>query len=349
MNRAIANRAMAAATVAGIVAILLAAPPARAAVMLNEIHVKGSERVELYNSGPGIVDVNGWTIGGNGGDFVIGGADPLLPDSYRVFDLPGAILFDNGGFIELLDDDGPTSQDGVWYGQLGSAPLPPAPGLFTVGPAPPSLARAPDGSAYGAPPSSAPASDGLFWTIDFTPTFGAMNDAPTALLGSSLILNEADPKPVGGADMVELHNPSAVPVSLAGWLLTNGVWVEALAGSVPAGGYLAVTTDPGDDIESGELLYLFDAGGVRVDQIGFHLIPVGIMPALNECQCYGRHPNGAGPNIGYDWYSSDGFGTLRVLVCTPGVANPSESDCGAISVEEPVESSSWGRVKGAYR
>jgi hypothetical protein len=327
---------------------LLLARPAHAAVMLNEILVKGPERVELYNSGPGIVNVNGWTIAGNGGDYVIGGADLLLPDSYQVFDIPGAIFFDNGGFIELLDDVGPNGQDGVWYGQLGSAPLPPASGLASALLVAPSLARAPDGSAYGAPPTASPGTDGLVWTIDFTPTFGAMNDAPAADLGSSLVLNEADPKPVGGLDMVELTNPSAVPVPLAGWLLTNGVSTMALAGSVPGGGYLAITTDPGFDIEDGELLYLFDPLAVRVDQIGFHLIPVGIMPALDACQCFGRYPNGAGTNIGYDWYSSDGFGTLNILVCTPGVPNVFEADCGAVSAGA-LDTYPWGMVKAMYR
>ncbi|MBZ0269034.1 lamin tail domain-containing protein [bacterium] len=327
---------------------LLVARPAHAAVMLNEITVKGLERVELYNSGPGIVDVNGWTIEGGGGTYQINGADPMIPDSYEVFDIPGAIFFDNGGFIELLDDVGPNGRDGVWYGQLGSAPLPPAFGLLTRGPGAPSLARAPDGSAYSLPPSNSPGTDGLIWTIDFTPTFGAVNDAPNPALGSALVLNEADPKPVGGLDTVELVNPSALPVPLAGWLLTNGESTMALSGSVPGGGFLAVTTDPGFDIEDGELLYLFDPPGVRVDQLGFHLIPVGIMPTLDTCQCFGRFPDGTGPNIGYDWLTSGGSGTLDIVVCTPGLPNVSESDCGVVSVE-PAGNSSWGSLKAAYR
>lgn len=341
------NRTKTAALAAALAAVLSAAAPAHAAVMLNEITVKGSERVELYNSGPGVADVNGWTIQGDGGAFVINGADPMLPDSYQVFDLPGAILFDNGGFIELLDDVGPSGQDGVWYGQLGSAPLPPAAGLSAALLVAPSLARAPDGSAYGVPPTSAPGTDGLIWTIDFTPTFGAMNDAPAAALGASLLLNEADPKPVGG-DVVEIHNPSAVPVPLAGWILTNGEAIEALAGTVPGGGVLAITTGAGFDVEDTELLYLFDAGAVRVDQLGFHLPPVRSEPTLDTCQCYVRFPDGSGPNLGYDWFSSGGWDTLLAAVCTPGLPNVDETSCDAVAVGEG-ETSSWGNLKARYR
>jgi hypothetical protein len=315
--------------------------------MLNEIIVKGAERVELHNSGPGIVDVNGWTVESGGGSHVLGGIAPLLPGSYEVIDVPGNIFTDNGGFIELLDD-GAGSQDGVYYGQFGSAPLPPADGLLAASVVAPSLARAPDGSVYSTPPPASPGTDGTIWTLDFSPTWGAVNDAPTPVPGSTVLLNEVDPKPAGGLDMVELYNPFAVAVAVDGWLLVNGAAVMSLSGSVPGGGFLAITTDPGFDVETEQLLYLFDGSGVRVDQLGFHLPPVRGTPPLDVCQCHARFPDGAGPNLGYDWWSSGGFVTLFPLVCTPGSANQFVTDCGTVSVEaRPTET--WGRVKAMWR
>lgn len=328
--------------------VMFAALPAPAAVMFNEIVVKGAERVELYNSGFAAVDVNDWTIESDGGAYVIQGLGPVPAQGYAVVDLPGSILLENGGFIELLDDVGPDGQDGVWYGQRGSAPLPPDGELFGRALVAPSLARAPDGSSYGIPPSHSPITDGQIWTIDFSPTFGAANDAPNPALGSTALLNEVDPKPVGGLDTVELFNPSALGVGIAAWILTNGAAVQALAGTVPGGGFLDVATSAGFDVEDTELLYLFDAAGVRVDQLGFHLPPVRNAPTLDVCQCYARFADGDGPNLGYDWLSSGGNSTLFALVCTPEASNAFETEC-ATAAPEPGRHESWGRAKARWR
>jgi hypothetical protein len=318
---------------------------AQAAVFLNEITIRGVERVELYNSGPGIEDVNGWTIE-SAGSFEIEGLPPLAPGAYVSFAIEPPIFDDSGGFIELLDI---SQEDRVAYGKLGSAPLPPSTGFSRLGPPPPSLARAPDASTYGAPPTPDPSTDGLFWTLDLSPTFGAVNDAPTAALGSSLSINELDPKPVGTGDFVELYNPAAVPVLLAGWFLTNGDAFQALAGVVPGGGHLTITTDPGFELEATELLYLFDPAEVRVDQIGVHLPPVrGHAPTLDVCQCYARYEDGDGPNIGYDWFTSGGWSTLLTLTCTPDAENHNVTDCTGTAAPE-MSNETWGRVKARWR
>ena len=62
--------------IAAMVGLFFTAAP-RAEVFLNEITIKGAERVELYNSGAGPVDVNGWTIQGSGSWVVVGA--PLIP------------------------------------------------------------------------------------------------------------------------------------------------------------------------------------------------------------------------------------------------------------------------------
>jgi len=329
--------------IAAIVGLFFTATP-RADVFLNEITIKGAERVELYNSGAGPVDVNGWTIQGSG-SWVVAGA-PLIPaEGYVVLDIPGDIFDDQGGFIELLD--GLADEDRVSYGQLGSAPLPPGDFGFRGGPT--SLARAPDGSTFTMPPPNSPATDGTIWTIDLSTTFGAVNDAPTAALGTTVVLNELDPKPLGGGDLVELYNPAAVPVDVTGWLLCNGDAFQTIAGSVPGGGFLTLTTDAGFELEANELVYLFRADEVRVDQIGFHLPPVArSAPTLDYCQCYARWTDGAGPNLGYDWFSSGGWVTLLGLVCTPGSSNQLVTSCQSTSAPD-VQTDTWGRLKSHWR
>jgi hypothetical protein len=332
---------------AGVAATLLVAASASAEVLINELTIQGTEQVELYNSGPGIVDVNGWTIEGSAESWVIQGAAPMIGDSYLVLTPPGDLFGDQGGYVELFDV---SSEDRVNYGQLGSAPLPPGGPFPSARGGPVTLARAPDGSSYGgAPPSPSPATDGLFWTIDVTPTLGAANDAPVAALGTSLRINELDPKPAGGGDSVELYNPFAVGMPLAGWFLCNGDAFLALAGTVPSAGFLTVVTPGGFDLEEDEVIYLFRGDGVRVDQVGLHLPPVRAagIPALDVCQCFARYPDGSSPHVGYDWVTSGGGDTLRQLVCTPGAANEDQSDC-AVGVSGPA-AATWGRTKAGYR
>ncbi|NNE42701.1 MAG: hypothetical protein HKN12_00705 [Gemmatimonadetes bacterium] len=327
---------------------LPASAPALADVLLNEIAVQGTEQVELYNSGPAAVDINGWTINGSG-SWVIAGAPLLMPGAYVVVNSPGDIFDDQGGYIELLEAN---AEDGVYYGQQGSAPLPPATQLprggagFMTGS---SLARAPDASLLGAPPTPAPSSDGAFWTIDVTPTFGAVNDVATSALGTSLRINELDPKPSGGGDVVELYNPLAGPVDVMDWYLCNGDGFLVLSGIIPAGGFLGFTAPAGFELDENELIYLFRDDHVRVDQIGFHLPPVrSNAPALDSCQCYARVPDGSGPTNGWDWINSGGDVSLLRVVCTPNAANLAVTACGAVGVEGiPVRS--WGRVKTGWR
>jgi hypothetical protein len=309
--------------------------------------IQGTEQVELYNSGPGIVDVNGWTIQEGGESWVIQGAAPMAPDSYQVLTLPGDVLGDQGGYVELFDI---APEDGAHYGQFGSAPLPPGGGFPFARGGPVTLARAPDGSSYGgAPPSPSPATDGSIWTIDVTPTLGFANDAPAPALGASILLNELDPKPVGGFDTVELYNPLPVGLPLAGWFLCNGDAFLMLAGTVPGFGFLTVTTGAGFDLEEDEVVYLFRDDEVRVDQIGLHLPPVRSsgMPFLEVCQCFARYADGSGPNNGYDWFSSGGGDALRRLVCSLGAANEDLTNC-ATGARGP-ETATWGRTKAGYR
>jgi len=334
------------AAVAAVAACFLPGSPAPGAVFLNELTIQGVETVELYNSGVDSVDVNGWTLR-DADTWVIQGAGKVPPEGYLVIETPGDIFDDQGGYIELLDDA--FQNDALWCGQMGSAPLPPG-GAFASAGGAVSLARAPDGSTYSMPPPDGAATDGDIWTIDISPTFGFANDAPVPALGTSLRLNELDPKPAGGGDTVELANPFAVPVPLAGWFLCNGDAFLALAGSVPGGGHLAIATPAGFDLETKELVYLFRDDEVRVDQAGLHLPPVRprAMPTLDVCQCFARFPDGTGPANGWDWFSSGGGATLHALVCTPGVTNENESSCAPSGVGEP-ESEAWGRVKARWR
>lgn len=324
----------------GMVLALPAVLPARAAVYLNEMTVRPagmSEDVELYNSGPDI-DLGGWVIEADKGSYTIPPGTPAPGGGYVVLSV-GDIMLERGGVTTLIDvvkdgegggGGGRAVVDEVSYGTDGSAPLPPA-GT--------SLARAPDAS-FGAPPPPDPATDGMVWTIDFSPTFGGANDPPLPAPGALVVFNELDPAPPHGEDLIELFNPAPVPVSINGWMVVNGDAAFLLNGLVPPGGFWVVTTPPGFDLDEEGLVYLFDAGGVRLDQLGFHDLPP-LPPEATLQRC----PNGAGPYLGYDGLTSGAGETLLVLLSSLGATN-----CDPAGLPDGgSESTTWGRLRLRYQ
>ncbi len=303
--------------------------PTSASVYVNEVAIRGVERIEIYNSGPSNVDLSGWTIQGSDGGFVIPDSTVIGVGQYLVLDDLGGIFDNIGGETSLIDLTN-TVEDQMYYGDQGGAPLPHDDSDSDV-----SLARAPDGSAN--PPLN-PANDALFWTIDFSQTFGVMNDAPPPALGGPVYINEID---VAEAldDTVEFYNGTAlaIDIPLSGWILTDGTTAAPLTGVVPSGGVLALSLPT--SIETAQVAYLFDPAGVRIDQVGFAGAP---LPRLEGC--IGRCPDGAGPNNGFNYETSGGGLTWRVMTCTMDELNETAPQCGGTDTQR----SSWGRLKGFF-
>jgi hypothetical protein len=92
-------------------------------------------------------------------------------------------------------------------------------------------------------------------------------------------------------------------------------------------------------LEPTDVLYLFDAGDVRVDQLGLAGTPAG------PGDCVGRLPDAFGPADGYDWRSSGAGSTLFKMPCSMGAPN-----------EQPTATEgsgrapgTWGALKGRFR
>lgn len=210
-------------------------------------------------------------------------------------------------------------RDRVSYGQLGSAPLPPV-GM--------TLARSPDAGA-GTPPPPDPATDGLVWTIDFTPSIGSPNDPPQPLFPSFHWINEFDPTPIGGNDPFELHNWTIGPLVVDSWFLVSADSIVPFTGTIPSGGFLTLLTGPGIDLETSGIIYLFDQVERRVDQLGFH----DALP-LDPGECYGRCPDGGDLfYLGYDYRSSGGNHAFMPQTCSQDGSNA--YPCTTTAVGDP--------------
>lgn len=320
-------------------ASLAQASSVRAEIFLNELVVRGTEQVEVFNSGPGGVDLTDWTIVGDLGTFQFPDGTLLPQGAYLVVGGLNGIFHDIGGEI-LVFDSVNDQHDRVQYGNKGGAPL------GHDNPAV-SMCRAPD--AVANPPLD-PVNDAIFWTLDFSATFGSQNDAPPSNLGSSVKINELGPTPllVRANDVVELWNPSAVLMPLAGWVFTIGSGGEHFftgGDFIPANGVAAFKLDPPMQLEDTELAYLFDSGLTRVDQLGFD----GAALTLEGVACYARCPDGGGANgrsDGYDFETSGGGQTFFTAGCTLGASNSEAVECGGPS---PVETTPWGRLKSMFR
>ena len=328
-----------------LLAIAWDAVPARALdvdqIYLNEAVIRGVGRLELYNRSPSTIDLSFWTIQGSLGTMTIPPGTLIHPGEYRVFDGLVGIFDPIGGEIWLLDLVG-HGGDRVFYGNRGSAPLPhDAPDV--------SLARAPD-AFFGPLRDPGPTPSGAYWTIDFNSTFGRRNNAKNPLPGGSMVINEVSPAlpppPVAGvSDIIELYNPTAAPVSTAGWMITVGTGIATSLGSiVPSGGVEIFPLAPGTFAETAQLVYLFDADTVRVDQVGWF-----IAPPRPEGSCYARCPDGVGPNLGFDWVTTAGFFNWFIQPCTLDLLNAIFCD-GAAGVPDPnIQVRSWGRIKQRYQ
>jgi hypothetical protein len=326
-------------SVFGLVAVTAASVPA--AVTINEMKLKGVEFIELYNSGPAAVDVTGWTLNDGTGPEVLAGV--IAAGGFK--NVATTLGLDNSGAVVELRDASGVLVDRVGYGNRGGAPL----GFNSTG-------RFPDGDD-----TDDDARDFEYvhaaWNAG-AETPGAPNVQGAPNLGSTVLLNEIawQGDNVASFDAIELYNPTAAPVSVQGWWVSDadGFCQIQNAIVVPAGGWAVLNKgDAGEGmdclsfeeiaISGSDCMYLFyqsPLGGqpVRVDQLGLDTNG----PGAGLGETYQRCEDGAGPNDGYDYPSSGGGATYYSGGPTLGGTNN-----GLCTVQG--ESSTWGRVKGLYR
>ncbi|NOZ72442.1 MAG: hypothetical protein GXP38_11120 [Chloroflexi bacterium] len=278
-------------------------------VVINEFIATptSAEAVELYNPTANDVDVSGWSIDGstiNAGQIVPAGGYLVLSDA----NTSGIGISNAGEVLELVDANG-VIIDQVAYGSAGGAPKP----FYNT-----STGRAPDGTD-----TDNDAAD-FNWTA--SPTLGAANDQAAAALGSSVVINEVDPN--AGSAFIELYNPTAAAVDLGGWMIAvdDDYWIPA-GESIPAGGFWVLNEADFPAYfslgASKDNVYLYDATGVRVDQIGWSTAPAS---------SWNRLPDGAGPNDGYD----DATSQLIAMSPTPGSSNAA-GIAGSIVINEIMQ------------
>jgi hypothetical protein len=160
------------------------------------------------------------------------------------------------------------------------------------------------------------------WTGDFDATPGLPNDCPPPALGSTIIINEIDyDENVDGQwEWVEFYNSTGSDITMNGWRFSDGDDIFTINGlTVPANGVAAWNDSTNLSMTSGDLAYIYDDTGVRLDQVGFADFNPVVEKALTGT--LQRIPDGAGPNDGYDYFTSGGGVTWFDRTHTMGSLN----------------------------
>lgn len=221
------------------------------------------EWIELFNPGDSPIDLRGWRLD----DVADGGSDPyIIPDGtviaprghLLIFKRDSGLSLNNGGDgVRLLRPDASEmdahafgrSQPDASYARLvdGELPwtdaLPPSPGGPNGDPAP----RTPPAGETPTPPAATPPAPGA----SPSPAPSASPAGPSAtpdpatlhlpLLISEVLFDPEAPGNDAALEWLELHNPSAGAVSLAGWAVGDRSDWDTLPGlSLPAGAFLVV-------------------------------------------------------------------------------------------------------------
>ena len=221
------------------------------------------EFIEIYNRGPGTVNLKGWILD----DYAVGGSAPyeipwmtLAPGEFAaLFRTRTRIALNDGGdSIRLSAPDG-RLVDKIRYLRVRAYNL--------------SYGRLPDGD------------DVLVYGLWPTPGEANVLYTPPSFPAGAILINEiawAGTLASANDEWVELWNPGSASIHLDGWILTDDDDIRIdLRGILPAGGYaLFERTDdgtisdlPADAVytgalsDNGERLRLIDPSGHEVDVV----------------------------------------------------------------------------------
>jgi hypothetical protein len=264
--------------------------------------------VEIFNSGPSVVDLTNWVFRNQSGTSITNLSGTIGVNQFRTFNILGQVQ-KRGDILELFDPALDNLVDLLRFGDSGGAPC----DIDSV--ATSSIARA----AGTADPSGVTSATN--WSVDFTATLGSTNNVPLPQFNHEVLINEIIPQ--GGSIRAELFNTTGQTVNLNGYRLTTGIDQLLLSGLLPAGGFLSFDITA-LNFEFSLNLYLFRNDEVRIDQLGLSDSPGNQntwVQARTAGESIGRCPNGNGSQIGFDLPSSGFPFSLRRMPATAGISN----------------------------
>jgi hypothetical protein len=294
------------------------------------------EFIEIFNRGPGAVNLRGWTLD----DVADGGSSPFSLPSITLAageftalfrSRTGLALNDSGDSVRLSAPDGHLV-DKVRYLRVRAANL--------------AYGRLPDGD------------DVLVYGLWPTPGMANRLYVPPSFPAGAILINEvawAGTAASANDEWIELWNPGPDAIHLDGWVLTDDEDIRInLVGLVPGDGFaLLERTDdetvadlPAHSVytgalaDTGESLRLLDPSGKEIDIVNR---AAGAWPAGDSRRRISME------RVGDEWrtFSGDSWQRLdasgEVVLGTPGRVN---SDLAAMAISEALTCDFGVRVQG---
>jgi uncharacterized protein YegL len=263
-----------------------------------------NERIEMYNSGLGSLDLTGYYLSPDGGitKWFLDSLGTLASGSYGVYTLNPAQddLGDEGGEIALFDDND-FLLDRIGYGTFGYAPDP----LSGE-----STSRYWTGSRYS-----------RIWTRETASSFGTQNTVSDSNLNPKVVLNEVLFNPLSREAFIELkYIGLGADADLLGWKIVSDS--EYTIGAITlnlnyryfvinsslAPGLFAALSPSADNV------YLYNSTGALMDMVGWsssHAFDLSVA----------RVPEGEGTYEGFNDSSSQAAGWQFLKEPTEAVVN----------------------------
>jgi hypothetical protein len=202
--------------------------PAAGAIVVNELltHTSGAtgDRIELLNTTTAPIDVSGWYLSDDVANLTkyrlptlppIAAGGMLVLNETETFGTSFDLSPQGGTLIVQAADAGGAPTGFQLQRSFGGAALEASFGRYT---------RSDGGSDFVAQTAN---------------TFGSANAAPAV---GPLVMSEINYNPsLGQYEFIEIHNPTAGPISLAGWQFSAGIEFAFPAISIPAGGFVVVS------------------------------------------------------------------------------------------------------------
>ncbi len=247
----------------------------------------GGERIEVYNSGKDVDNLDNYNIVKEG-DIAVGGSwsDTLIsPGQHSVFIASGNELDDDGELLQLVNVSSSWIENQFGYGQRGVVPDPVAGE---------SVGRFWNGAAYQD-----------YWTRSPLPSFGMVNNVQSWTTMPEVVLNEVLFNPeTAGDEFIEIYYRGGSTINIRNFIIVcdnpyiipSDVILNQFQNH-----YILLPSDyPGLFSEldpAGENLYLYDSVGSYLDMVGWN-------SSHNAGESMSRVPEGIGTHDGYDDPSS---------------------------------------------
>ncbi len=237
-------------------------------LLINEFLVnpaEGNEWIEIYNNSSSSIDLSGWSLWEGAGE-IISPTGTIASQNFGIFEFNNKLNNTGGDVVILKKND--EIMNSVCYGNYTENCLHTFSELPDKGN---TIARL-DNNFYETT-SSTPGFTNIIVAPVNAPSGGGGGGSSvistTKFQKGQIVINELVSDPSDDeVEFVELYNPTAETINLAGaWLEDGSEAQTSLSGSLSGQGFLVIENPKGSLNNSGDLIILYNSAGEEIDKV----------------------------------------------------------------------------------